>query len=68
LKKDYEIPSISAKSWALFNSLSGKVIWLKDAHKKREVASLTKIMTCYLSIMLSKKYQLNLNELVFRVS
>jgi D-alanyl-D-alanine carboxypeptidase len=44
------------------------VIWLKDAHKKREVASLTKIMTCHLAILLIEKYNFNITELTFRVS
>jgi D-alanyl-D-alanine carboxypeptidase (penicillin-binding protein 5/6) len=65
---EYEIPQTSAKSWALFNSQTGKVIWLKDAHKKREIASLTKIMTCYLSLLLCEELKLNVRELVFRVS
>ena len=41
MNEEYEVPNISAKSWALFNSQSGKVIWLKDAHKK-EIEGLQK--------------------------
>lgn len=44
------------------------MIWLKDAHKKREVASLTKIMSCHLVIMICEKLKLNMNTLIIRVS
>jgi D-alanyl-D-alanine carboxypeptidase len=54
--KDNEIPQVTARSWALYNASTSKVIWLKDAHKKREVASLTKIMTCLVTINLMEKY------------
>ena len=32
-----------------------------------EIASLTKIMTCYLAILIAKKYELDLKDLSFRV-
>ncbi len=63
-----EIPCITAKSWALFNANTNKVIWQKNAHKKREIASLTKIMTTYISILLLKKYKVNPYENYFKVS
>lgn len=52
----------------MFNATTGKVIWLKEAHKKREVASLTKIMTCHIVIMISERLKINLNTLIIRVS
>lgn len=38
---------MTSKSWALFDGSSGKFIDGKCVHNQREVASLTKIMTCY---------------------
>lgn len=65
---EYQIPVVSAKSWALLNTTSGRVIWLKDAHRKREVASLTKIMTCHVSLLLAERFKLDIYNLYFRVS
>jgi D-alanyl-D-alanine carboxypeptidase len=45
----------------VFNAVTGKVIWLKDAHKKREIASLTKIMTCYVVILVAERLNVNIN-------
>ena len=67
-KKEYEIPVVTAKSWALLNTTSGRVIWLKDAHRKREVASLTKIMTCHTAILLAERFKFDIHRLKFRVS
>lgn len=50
------------------NATTEKFIWLKEAHRKREVASLTKIMTCYLVLYLSEKLKLDIYKLNFRVS
>ena len=65
---EYEIPVVTAKSWALLNTTSGRVIWLKDAHRKREVASLTKIMTCHVAILLAERFKFDIYKLRFRVS
>ena len=59
---------MTARSWAIFNASTGKAIWLKDGHKKREIASLTKIMTCYLSLYIIEKYNINMYLTTFRVS
>jgi len=52
----------------LLNASTEKFIWLKEAHRKREVASLTKIMTCYLVLYLAEKLKLDIKKLMFRVS
>ncbi len=43
-------------------------MWLKDAHRKKEIASLTKIMTCLVSIQIAERLKLNIKKLVFKVS
>ena len=50
------------------NAITRKIIYLKDAHRKREIASLTKIMTCYVALLLADRYQLDINNLIFKVS
>ncbi|WP_108672303.1 D-alanyl-D-alanine carboxypeptidase family protein [Peribacillus acanthi] len=41
---------VSAKSAVLMEQLSGRVIYEKNAHEKRKIASITKIMTAILAI------------------
>ncbi|HET7579428.1 MAG TPA: D-alanyl-D-alanine carboxypeptidase family protein [Bacillales bacterium] len=45
-----EPPQISAKSAVLMDRQSGRVLFAKDAHEKRRIASITKIMTAILAI------------------
>lgn len=45
-----------------------QIIYGKKHHYPREIASLTKIMTCYLTLTLTKKLNLPLMELTVRVS
>ena len=61
-------PTITSQTWAIFNSLEGKFLWGKKAHSKREIASLTKMMTCILTLKLIEKYNLNVQNIYFRVS
>lgn len=48
------LPYITAQSWMLFDGLTGKTIQSKKATIKREVASLTKMMTLYTTCQLLK--------------
>jgi D-alanyl-D-alanine carboxypeptidase len=45
-----------------------KVLYSKKGDEIREMASLTKIMTCLVSIHLAQELKLNLNKTWFRVS
>lgn len=68
--KDEEIkkpPSVTAKSWALFSSDRGFLMG-KQENKTREVASLTKIMTCYICLKVAESKGINLKEQKVRVS
>ena len=49
-------PYISAKTWAVFNTSSETIIFGQGTEDRREIASLTKIMTCYLSIKLAEAW------------
>ena len=63
-----EYPDVTAKSFAIMNSITGKILYSKEANSKREIASLTKIMTCYVCLNLIEKFSLNINKLIFKVS
>lgn len=57
-------PYVSAKTWAVYNTITGQILFSQGAEERREIASLTKIMTCYLSLKLAEKYNLPLSKLV----
>ena len=48
-------PSVSARCWAICSGDTGEMRWGINEKDRREVASLTKVMTCYLVIRLVKK-------------
>jgi len=48
--------------------LKGKILYYKGDQEVREIASLTKMMTCYVSIQLAKELKLDLNKTYFYVS
>lgn len=53
-------PFISAKSWAIADGRTGQVLFGRGDSDKREIASLTKIMTAYLAFRLSSAYNVDL--------
>eukprot|EP00826_Nyctotherus_ovalis_P052201 TRINITY_DN6592_c0_g1_i1.p2 TRINITY_DN6592_c0_g1~~TRINITY_DN6592_c0_g1_i1.p2 ORF type:complete len:322 (-),score=77.39 TRINITY_DN6592_c0_g1_i1:112-1077(-) len=53
-------PYVSAKSWAIADGNTGRVFFGKSEHERREIASLTKIMTAYTALRLAYKYGVNL--------
>ena len=58
-----KVPPIacSAQAWAVTNGDTGKVLFGRNEEEVREVASLTKIATCYLALQLIKEMGLSLN-------
>jgi D-alanyl-D-alanine carboxypeptidase len=44
----YNIPLVSAKAWSIVKAKNGKSLWGKGEQEKREIASLTKMMTSYI--------------------
>ena len=67
-KKTEEIPNITARSWVIFEASNAKFLYGKFPHYKREIASLTKIMTCYTALMLIEKWEIDPKLLYFTVS
>jgi D-alanyl-D-alanine carboxypeptidase (penicillin-binding protein 5/6) len=57
-------PNIAARSWILLDATSGQVIASQDPNARVEPASLTKIMTAYLTFAALKDKKLDLNQLV----
>lgn len=55
-----KIPKVSAKCWAIYDVNKMTFVNGKREYFKREIASLTKIMTCHVVILLCKQYGLNL--------
>ena len=51
-KSAYLAPFVTAQTWAITDGSTGAVLWGSMECERREIASLTKIMTCYLSLRL----------------
>ena len=52
------MPTISAKSWAVYEMKQSKFIYGKRIFKRREIASLTKIMNFITILELLKEHNL----------
>jgi serine-type D-Ala-D-Ala carboxypeptidase (penicillin-binding protein 5/6) len=59
---------VTAKNWSIMDIESQKVIWQKEGHRKKEIASLTKIMTCFVTLHLCKKFSIDIYHVYFKVS
>ncbi len=57
-------PTIVARSWLLLDTVSGQILASRDAYKRIEPASLTKLMTAYLVFSAIKEGRLSLNQSV----
>ena len=57
-------PTIAARSWLLLDATSGQVIASQDPNARIEPASLTKIMTAYLTFAALKEKKLALNQMI----
>jgi len=53
-------PYVSAKSWAIADGNTGRIFFGKAEQERREIASLTKIMTAYTALHLSYEFNVNL--------
>ena len=57
-------PELAAKAWLLMDANSGQVLVEKEADRRIEPASLTKLMTAYLSFAAIKQGRLKLTDIV----
>ena len=60
--------NITAKAWAVLNANSGEFINGYHEHERREIASLTKIMTAYTSIQIINSLDINITESMVETS
>ena len=65
---DLPAPLVSAQSWAIFESKTESFLFGKLERERREVASLTKIMTCYVVLNLANKLKLDENTTMIEIS
>lgn len=49
----YVLPIVSCKTYCIMDATKGKLLWNKNESEPREIASLTKIMTCIVSLNLA---------------
>lgn len=57
-------PTIAAKSWMLVDATSGQVIAAAEPQLRIEPASLTKIMTAYVTFVALREKRISLNQMV----
>ena len=61
-------PIVTAAAWGIHDANTGELLWEKNADEQREMASLTKIMTCYLSCQLLSRFNEDAEKLTFPVT
>ncbi len=64
---DNPAPFISARSWVMLNRETGQVMYAKQENERRQVASLTKIMTSTVVLELLQKYKLNSEKMMVEI-
>ncbi len=61
-------PYVTAKSWVVADGHAGELLFGKDEGERREIASLTKIMTFFTSLTLAKRFHVDLYSAVATIS
>jgi len=61
-------PKVTAKSWAILDAATSKILCSKNHEEKREMASLTKVMTCLVCLLLIKKLKMDPEKCYVTVS
>ena len=56
---DIPVPFVSAQSWVVYDLQTEQVLFGRMERERREIASLTKIMTSYVVLTLIKRYSLD---------
>lgn len=65
---DYTLPQVTAHSFAIFDCVSRKFLSVRKETMKREVASLTKMMTFYTAIKLLHRFNLTPQNVLITIS
>jgi len=53
---DIPVPFISAQSWVVYDCLNECILFGRMERERREIASLTKIMTCWTVLKLCERF------------
>ena len=61
-------PILSSECWSIHSGETGDLIYGKNEHVKTEIASLTKTMTAYLSILISRKLKIDIKATFIKIS
>ena len=65
---DIPVPFVSAQSWVIYDSQTEQVLFGRMERERREIASLTKIMTCYVVLTLIKRFNLDERSVFVEIS
>lgn len=65
---DLAPPFVTAKSWAICDGRTGEILFGKCENDRREIASLTKIMTCFVVVQIVRKIKLDAQKTMLQVS
>jgi len=64
----FTVPNVTAKSWAICDATNQTILWGKNETDRREIASLTKIMTAYTAIKIMTRLDVNMMSSKIEVS
>jgi D-alanyl-D-alanine carboxypeptidase len=64
---DNPIPFVSAYTWAIMDQSTGELLFGRCETESRQVASLTKIMTAYVVLDMTIRYQLDEHKTLIKV-
>jgi D-alanyl-D-alanine carboxypeptidase (penicillin-binding protein 5/6) len=65
---DLSAPYVTAKSWVVIDKSENGAVFGKKESERKEIASLTKIMTFYTTLLLADKYDMPLKTTLIPVS
>ena len=65
---DLAPPFVTAKSWSICDGRTGEILFGKGENERREIASLTKIMTMFVVIQIIRKIRLDASKTNLQVS
>ena len=61
-------PHVSAQAWAIYDRESEKLLFGRLEKDRREIASLTKIMTAYTLLSLAKRFEVDIEKEVIEIT
>jgi len=64
----HNYPFVTCQTYVIMEPKKNKLVFSKKADEVREMASLTKIMTCLVSLHLASELKLDINKTWFKVS